>query len=53
VAGDPPVAIGISVFRAASMEAARAQAEQDPALRAGRMRLDLFPWKVAEGVFRK
>lgn len=44
---------GIFVFRAPSLEAARALAEQDPALQAGRMRLDLHAWKVAEGVFRK
>lgn len=44
---------GIFVFRAASLEAARALAEQDPAVQAGRLRLDLYPWKVAEGVFRK
>lgn len=44
---------GIFVFRAASLEQARAMAEQDPAVRAGRLRLDLYPWKVAEGVFRK
>lgn len=44
---------GIFVFRAASLEQARALAEQDPAVQAGRLRLDLYPWKVAEGVFRK
>ncbi len=44
---------GIFVLRAASLDAARALAGQDPAVQAGRMRLDLFPWKVAEGVFRK
>lgn len=44
---------GIFVFRAPSLEAARALATQDPAVQAGRLRLDLYPWKVAEGVFRK
>jgi uncharacterized protein len=40
-------AFGIVIFREASEEAARAFMESDPAVRAGVMRAELFPFAVA------
>jgi uncharacterized protein YciI len=40
---------GVFVFRADSAEARRL-AQQDPAVKAGRLRVELHPWMVAEGV---
>jgi len=46
---DPPLR-GIFVFKLDSVEAAKAVAAQDPAVKAGRLVLDIHPWYVAEGV---
>lgn len=41
---------GILIFRADSMDEARAMAEADPAVKAGRLALELHPWMAARGV---
>ncbi len=41
---------GIFVFQLDSVDAAKAVASQDPAVRAGRLVVDMHPWYVAEGV---
>ena len=41
---------GILVMRAASLDEARTLASQDPAVKAGRLVVDIHPWMVAEGV---
>ncbi len=46
-ASDPKVA-GISLFRVGAHEA-RALAEADPAVRAGRLRVDVLSWSVPRG----
>jgi uncharacterized protein len=43
---------GIVVYRAVSLEEARAGADGDPAVKAGRLAVDLHPWMVPKGVFR-
>lgn len=43
---------GIVVYRAASLDEARALAEGDPAVKAGRLAVELHPWTVPKGVFR-
>lgn len=41
---------GIFVFKMDSLEEAKALAQQDPAVQAGRLVLDIHPWLVADGV---
>ena len=41
---------GVSVFRVGSLEEAKALAEDDPAVRAGRLVIELHPWMVPKGV---
>lgn len=41
---------GIFVFKLDSVDAAKAAASQDQAVRAGRLIMDVHPWYVAEGV---
>ncbi len=41
---------GIFVFKLDSVDAAKAVASQDPAVRAGRLLVDMHAWYVAEGV---
>ena len=41
---------GLYVFRAASMEEAKALAESDPAVKAGRLRFELHPWYAAKNI---
>jgi len=41
---------GLYVFTVGSMEEARAFAETDPAIRAGRLRLELHPWYAAKNI---
>jgi uncharacterized protein YciI len=41
---------GIFVFRVATMEEAKALAETDPAVKAGRLALEFHPWQVPEGI---
>ncbi len=48
--GDDGVLRGIFVFRVASLEEAQAFADTDPAVKAGRLVLELHPWQVPEGV---
>ena len=48
--GDSGKFAGIFVFRVSSLEEARALAATDPAVKAGRLVLDLHPWMVPEGI---
>lgn len=48
--GDDGTLRGIFVFRVASMEEARSLAETDPAVKAGRLALQIHPWIVPEGI---
>ena len=48
--GDDGALRGIFVFRVASLEEAQALADTDPAVKAGRLVLELHPWQVPEGV---
>lgn len=48
--GDGGQLRGIFVFKVASLEEARALTETDPAVKAGRLAIDLHPWMVPEGV---
>lgn len=40
---------GVFVVKVASLEEARALAESDPAVKAGRLTVDVHPWRVGEG----
>jgi uncharacterized protein YciI len=48
--GDDGTLRGIFVFRVASLEEARSLAETDPAVKAGRLALQIHPWIVPEGI---
>ena len=48
--GDNGTLRGIFVFRVASLAEAKALAETDPAVQAGRLALDIHPWLVPEGI---
>jgi len=48
--GDDGNLRGIFVFKVASLEEAKALAETDPAVQAGRLTLDIHPWLVPEGI---
>ena len=48
--GDNTNLRGIFVFRVASIEEAKALAETDPAVQAGRLVIEMHPWLVPEGV---
>ncbi len=41
---------GIFIFRAASIEEARALADEDPAIKAGRLKLEILPWFGPKGI---
>jgi uncharacterized protein len=43
---------GIVVYRVKTMEEARTRAEADPAVKAGRLVVELHPWTVPKGVFK-
>jgi uncharacterized protein len=43
---------GIVVYRVKTMEEARTRAEADPAVKAGRLVVELHPWTVAKGAFK-
>ena len=47
--GDNGSLRGIFVFKVATLEEAKALTETDPAVKAGRLVLDLHPWQVPEG----
>jgi uncharacterized protein YciI len=48
--GDDGTLRGIFVFKVASLAEAKALAETDPAVQAGRLALDIHPWSVPEGI---
>jgi uncharacterized protein YciI len=48
--GDDGRLRGIFVFRVASLEEAKTLTETDPAVKAGRLALEIHPWLVPEGV---
>lgn len=48
--GDDGQLRGIFVFKVATLAEARALADTDPAVQAGRLALDIHPWMVPEGV---
>ena len=48
--GDNGTLRGIFVFKVASLAEAKALAETDPAVQAGRLALDIHPWQVPEGI---
>ena len=48
--GDNTDLRGIFVFRVASIDEAKALAETDPAVKAGRLAIEMHPWHVPEGV---
>jgi uncharacterized protein YciI len=48
--GDNGTLRGIFVFRVDSLEEARALTLTDPAVKAGRLALDLHPWSVPDGI---
>lgn len=48
--GDDTPLRGIFVFRVASLDEARALAATDPAVRAGRLKIEMHPWLVPEGI---
>ena len=41
---------GMFVFQVASMEEAKALCDTDPAVKAGRLRVELHPWYSAKGI---
>lgn len=47
--GDGGELRGIFVFRSASLEAAKAIAEADPMVRAGRLAIEIHPWMMEKG----
>jgi len=44
---------GIFLFKAASLDEARAMAAEDPAIKAGRLKMDLFAWMGPKGIGAK
>lgn len=48
--GDNGTLRGIFVFKVGSLEEAKALAETDPAVQAGRLALEIHPWLVPEGI---
>lgn len=48
--GDDTSLRGIFVFRVASIEEARQLAATDPAVQAGRLKIEMHPWVVPEGI---
>lgn len=44
---------GLVVYKAASIEEARAFAEADPSIEAGRLRIEMHPWMVQKGILRE
>ena len=48
--GDNGTLRGIFVFKVATLEEAKQLAETDPAVKAGRLALEIHPWRVPEGI---
>jgi uncharacterized protein len=48
--GDNTALRGIFVFRVASIDEARELAATDPAVQAGRLKIDMHPWLVPDGI---
>ena len=48
--GDDTALRGVFVFKVASIDEARALAETDPAVQAGRLVIEMHPWLVPEGI---
>ncbi|HXM35992.1 MAG TPA: YciI family protein, partial [Pyrinomonadaceae bacterium] len=48
--GDDTSLRGIFVFRVGSLEEAQTLAATDPAVKAGRLVVDLHPWQVPQGI---
>ncbi len=44
---------GVVVYEAASIEEARSLAEADPAVKAGRLKIEMHPWMVQKGIIRE
>ena len=44
---------GLVVYKAASIEEARSLAEGDPAVKAGRLKIEMHPWMVQKGIIRE
>jgi uncharacterized protein YciI len=44
---------GLVVYKAASIEEARAWAEADPAVKAGRLKVEMHPWMVQKGILNE
>ncbi len=51
--GDNTALRGIFVFRVASLDEAKTLAATDPAVMAGRLKIDIYPWMVPIGVLPK
>lgn len=43
---------GIFIYKCASLEEAKALAETDPAVQAGRLKIEIHPWMTAKGYIR-
>lgn len=48
--GDPR---GVLIFKTASLEEAKKLAEEDPAVKVGRLAVEIRPWMVGEGVINE
>lgn len=44
---------GLLVYKAASLEEARAWAEADPAVKAGRLKVEMHPWMTQKGIIKE
>ncbi len=44
---------GLVVYKASSLEEARGWAEADPAVVAGRLKIEMHPWMVQKGILRE
>ena len=49
---DNGVLRGLFVFKVASVDEAKEVAETDPAIRAGRLTIELHPWLIPEGILQ-